>query len=382
MPALKIAFHTPLNRYGDGAVSGDRRMARQLVTLLERLGHRVAIVPAERSFMREPSEAELVANQAAAQEVIEQLARAWQEPAVRPDLFFTYHCHYRAPDLIGPALVERFALPYLLAEASDAPKRFAAGWAPAAGLARAAIRQADLHFCMTPRDREGLAKLLPGDVPLIDLPPFLLADGERPARTGAARPAGEPVRLIVVAMMRKGTKENSYFALARTLAQIADRPWTLTLVGDGPQRAAIEAAFADLPSERLRWLGRIGNAETRAELAAHDLFVWPGLNEAYGLVYLEAQAAGLPVAALHSGGVPAVVEPGRTGLLVADHDEAALASTIATLIDQPGLRERLGAAAQIFACEERNGEAACAILGTALENALQRHRSRRDGARR
>jgi glycosyltransferase involved in cell wall biosynthesis len=382
MPVLKIAFHTPLNRYGDGAISGDRRMARQLVTLLERLGHSVEIVPAERSFMREPDEAELSAHQAAAQEVIERLASAWQYPAVRPDLFFTYHCHYRAPDLIGPALVERFALPYLLAEASDAPKRFSGGWAAAATLARDAIQRADLHLCMTARDREGLAKLLPGDVPLVDLPPFLLADGDRPVRNGAARPIGAPARLIVVAMMRKGTKENSYFALARTLAGIVEKPWTLTLIGDGAQRAAVEAAFAGFPPERLRWLGRIGNAETRAELAAHDLFVWPGLNEAYGLVYLEAQAAGLPVAALHSGGVPAVVEPGRTGLLVADHDEAALGETIAALIDQPALRERLGSAARIFAREERNGEAACAILAGALEAATRRHCSRPCGARR
>ena len=382
MPALKIAFHTPLNRYGDGALSGDRRMARQLVALLERLGHRVEIVPAERSFMREPNEAELAAHQVAAREVIERLARSWQDPAARPDLFFTYHCHYRAPDLIGPALVERFALPYLLAEASDAPKRFEGPWATAAALARDAILLADLQLCMTARDREGLAKLLPEDVPLIDLPPFLLADGERPVRSGVVRPAGEPVRLIVVAMMRRGTKENSYFALARTLAGIVDKPWTLTLIGDGAQRAAVEAAFAGFSPERLRWLGRIGNAETRAELAAHDLFVWPGLNEAYGLVYLEAQAAGLPVAALHSGGVPAVVEPGRTGLLAADHDEAVLADTIATLIDQPALRERLGAAAKIFARQERNGEAACAILGAALETTLQRHRSRHCGASR
>lgn len=357
-------------------------MARQIVTLLERLGHRVEIVPAERSFMREPNEAELIANQAAAQELIERQAQAWQAPAKRPDLFFTYHCHYRAPDLVGPALVERFALPYVLAEASDAPKRFEGPWAAAAALARDAILRADLHFCMTPRDHEGLAKLVPADVPLVALPPFLLADGERPVRSGAARPAGEPVRLIVVAMMRKGTKENSYFALARTLAGIADRPWTLTLIGDGSQRAAVEAAFAGFAPERLRWLGRIGNAETRAELAAHDLFVWPGLNEAYGLVYLEAQAAGLPVAALHSGGVPAVVEPGRTGLLARDHDEAALAETIATLIEQPALRERLGSAARTFAREERDGEAACAILGRALETAVRRHQARPCGANR
>ena len=117
---MKIAFHTPLNRYGDGAPSGDRLMARQLVTLLEELGHAVEILPAERSFMREPDPALLAARKQAAQEVVAALSERWQAPEARPDLIFTYHCHYRAPDLIGPPLAERFDLPFVVAEASDA----------------------------------------------------------------------------------------------------------------------------------------------------------------------------------------------------------------------------------------------------------------------
>jgi glycosyltransferase involved in cell wall biosynthesis len=371
---VKIAFHTPLNRYGDGAPSGDRLMARQLVALLEEFGHAVEIVPAERSFMREPDPALLAVHKEAAQAVIAALTELWQAPEARPDLFFTYHCHYRAPDLIGPALVERFGLPYLVAEASDAQKRFDGPWAEAAALARAAILRADLHLCMTARDREGLGQLIPESDRLVDLPPFLLGVEEIPERTATLRADGEPVRLIATAMMRQGNKAASYHFLARTLARITDLPWTLTLIGDGAARPAIEAAFAGFPPERARFLGRCERTDILTELASHDLFVWPGLNEAYGVVYLEAQAAGLAVAALDSGGVPAVVARDRTALLAPHGDEATLAATIARLIGDPALRARMGADARRFAREERNGESASAILSTALDTAIAQHR--------
>lgn len=370
---MKIAFHTPLNRYGDGAPSGDRLMARQLVTLLEELDHAVEIVPAERSFMREPDPALLAAHKRAAQGVIASLSQRWQAPEARPDLIFTYHCHYRAPDLIGPALAEHFDLPFVVAEASDAQKRFIGPWAEAATLARAAILRADLHLCMTDRDREGLSRLVPESDHLIDLPPFLLGMEEVPEHVAARRATDEPVRLIAVAMMRQGNKAACYLFLVRTLARIADLPWTLTLIGDGPERPAIEAAFASLPPGRIRFLGRRERADILAELAMHDLFVWPGLNEAYGVVYLEAQAAGLPVAALDSGGVPAVVERDQTALLAPHGDEAALAAAITRLIGDAELRADMGKAARDFARQERNGDGARTVLASALDAAIAWH---------
>ena len=370
---MKIAFHTPLNRYGDGAPSGDRLMARQLVTLLEQLGHAVEIVPAQRSFMREPDPALLAAHKQAAQGVIAALSERWQALEARPDLIFTYHCHYRAPDLIGAALAERFDLPSVVAEASDAQKRFAGPWAEAASLAREAILRADLHLCMTERDREGLARLIPEPERLIDLPPFLLGVHEVPERVVASRATVEPVRLIAVAMMRQGNKAACYLFLARTLARITDLPWTLTLIGDGPERPAIEAAFAGFPPGRVHLLGRRERTDILAQLTTHDLFVWPGLNEAYGVVFLEAQAVGLPVAALDSGGVPAVVARDRTALLAPHGDEAGLAAAIARLIGDAELRAHMSKAARDFARQERNGDSARAILATALDAAIAWH---------
>ena len=76
-----------------------------------------------------------------------------------------------------------------------------------------------------------------------------------------------------------------------------------------------------------------------------DVFVMPARHEAFGLVYQEAAAAGLPVIATRINAVPEIVEDGRTGILVAPGDSAALVRAMRTLIDSAELRRRMGAAA-------------------------------------
>ena len=74
--------------------------------------------------------------------------------------------------------------------------------------------------------------------------------------------------------------------------------------------------------------GLLGRGELRRYYAASDLMVWPAINEAFGMALLEAQAAGLPVLAGASGGVPAIVKDGRTGYLVAPGDANAFATAL------------------------------------------------------
>lgn len=76
-----------------------------------------------------------------------------------------------------------------------------------------------------------------------------------------------------------------------------------------------------------------------------DVFVMPARHEAFGLVYQEAAAAGLPVIATRINAVPEIVEDGRTGILVEPGDSAALVRAMRTLIDSAELRRRMGAAA-------------------------------------
>lgn len=373
---MRVAFHTPLNPFGDGRISGDRRMAHQIANALERLGHEVEPIPDARSYMRgaEPDLLQRMQDKAAAK--LDALLQAWRETGAVPELWFTYHSYYKAPDLLGPAIAAALDIPYVVAEASDSERREQGEWAAHVALSRGTFCAADLHLCFTARDRLGIENLCGETTRFLDFPPFI--DVANPVFH--ERKGDMPPRLITVAMMRDGVKHESYLALARVLAGLAD-PWTLTVIGDGPMRAQVERAFTVLPAERIDWRGALAHNEVTAQLAEHDIFIWPGIGEAYGLVYLEAQAAGLPVVAFDGGGVPCTVRDGETALLAPDRDETALAAALDRLLEDPALRRRMGRAAAHFIASERTLDAACAILAKGLTLAMDVRGARRNARR-
>ncbi len=116
---------------------------------------------------------------------------------------------------------------------------------------------------------------------------------------------------------------------------------------------------------RVRFAGAIGHPVLRTTYATSDLYVWPAINEAYGMAFLEAQAAGLPVVAGRTGGVPAVVADGRSGLLTPVGDVAAFAAAVRRLLDDGEERARLarGALANARLHDDR---AAARALASAL----------------
>ncbi len=101
--------------------------------------------------------------------------------------------------------------------------------------------------------------------------------------------------------------------------------------------------------EMIAFLGSRAQDTLPYYYSAADICVMPSLYESFGLVALEAMACGTPVVASRVGGLPYVVRDGETGLLVADNDPAALAEGIKRVLDEPGLRERLGARARTVA---------------------------------
>src|SRR4030095_1656431 len=112
--------------------------------------------------------------------------------------------------------------------------------------------------------------------------------------------------------------------------------------------------------------GALPHAELPKIYAAADLYLWPAVNEAYGMAFLEAQAAGLPVVAGRTGGVPAVVADGVTGLLAPPGDAPAFAAAVGRLLDDADLRRRFSHAA-VARMQERHDDAAAArALAVAL----------------
>ena len=366
---MRIAFHAPLKAPDHPVPSGDRQMARLLLQALRAGGHDADVVSTFRSFLPSPDPERMRAVEAGAAREAGRLAEHFDREGA-PDLWFTYHSHYKAPDLLGPGLAARFGRPYVLAEASHAGKRAAGPWAAWHAANEAAIRAADRHVCLTARDAAGLMGLV-APPRMVALPPFLA-----PGPFGAAgrRPRGrDRVELVTVAMMRPGDKARSYAALAGALDALPPSPdWRLTLVGDGPERPAVEALFAGIAPARLRWAGEHDAAGVAAILADSDLYVWPGFGEAYGVAYLEAAAAGLPVLAMDCGGIASVVAAGVTGLLTPEDDPGAFTLALARLVADPATRERLGAAGRRMVLEERTVARAAGILASALDGLAPR----------
>ena len=109
-----------------------------------------------RSFAPAPDDAALATSLAEAAAETARVRAEWDDPARRPDLLFSYHLYYKAPDLLGPRLAARFALPYVAAEASLSSRRASGPWAERQGLVAAAVRGAALTVCLTARDYDGL----------------------------------------------------------------------------------------------------------------------------------------------------------------------------------------------------------------------------------
>ncbi len=106
------------------------------------------------------------------------------------------------------------------------------------------------------------------------------------------------------------------------------------------ERLAREVGVAD----ELVWSGYIADpAQYRATFRGAAAFVLPSDYEAFGLVLLEAMAAGVPIVATAVGGVPEVLDHGRAGRLVPPRDEAALAEAIGGVLSDPGAAEALRA---------------------------------------
>ncbi|MER9413933.1 glycosyltransferase family 4 protein [Mesorhizobium sp. M0589] len=357
---MRIAFYAPLKSPNHPVVSGDRQMARMLVQALQHGGHSVELASELRFYLRQPEPKSFDALMIEARDEAARLTRLWDRDG-KPDLWFSYHPYYKAPDLIGPELALAFAVPYVTAEASYSERRNAGSWADSQALVARAIEQAALNICFTQRDRQGLADAVP-HAALGMLSPFIdtSAFHEMPV-------LDYPTRLVTVAMMRPGDKVLSYRMLAQALGLIGHLPWTLSVVGDGPARDEVKAQFAGLPADRIEWLGAIEPVAVPAVLYSGGIYVWPGYGEAYGIAYLEAQAAGLPVVAQDIAGVPEVVRHGQTGFLTPPGDVAAFASAIARLLANNDERTIMAAEARRFVLEERSLGAAKARLAELLK---------------
>lgn len=367
---MRIAFTAPMKPLDHPVPSGDRTMGRLIVKALKSAGHEVEVASTFRSWRKDGSDELQSKVKAEALKEVSRIANDWKRDRKKPDLFLTYHLYHKAPDWIGPALADRFDLPYAIIEASRAPKRKTGNWAFGFAAADLALQRADAVAAIHNADAECLHEVVPPDR-LDVLLPFLDEAPYRQAVTGSKPPASAPLKLLAVGMMREGDKFRSYEVLAAALDRLMNLSWHLTLIGDGPVRSKVVDLF---PADRITVLGALGAEDLPAQYAQHDLVVWPAIREAFGLVLMEAQAAGTGVVAGNTFGVPDIVRQGETGLLSQEGDVDAFAANLENVIRNPGIADRLGIAASAYISANHSLEAGAARLGLFARKAIDNHR--------
>jgi glycosyltransferase involved in cell wall biosynthesis len=164
----------------------------------------------------------------------------------------------------------------------------------------------------------------------------------------ALEPLPRPFEGPTIGSVGRLDRQKGYDVLLLALAELPEA--ALVLVGDGPERRRLEAVAGDLGvGDRVRFAG--WQAEPRRHLTTFDVFALPSRFEGFPLAIVEAMLAGLPVAATAVGSVPEAVREGETGLLVPPAKPDALAAALRRLLDDPALRDRLGADGRALALE-------------------------------
>lgn len=168
------------------------------------------------------------------------------------------------------------------------------------------------------------------------------------------------------------SREKDLDQLLQPIRALAPLGVRMAFVGSGPGREELERMFAGTPTV---FTGYMGGDELAAAYASADVFAFPSTTETLGLVALESMASGVPVVGADAGGIPFVIDEGRTGFLVTPGDTRALTDRLRSVLADAGLRQRLGKAARADA-EQHSWRASTESLVTSYELAIERHRGR------
>ncbi len=335
---MKLVFYAPFKPHDHPNPSGDRAIARGVIACLEGLNHEIDIPSRVRmrwifwSPQKWP---------ALARDLVRCLSRYYRN---RPDAWVTYHCYYKAPDILGPLVCGLLKIPYLIFSASYASKRKRRfNTLPGYALNRFALSRANGVLANSRRDYKNLKRIIP------------------PARLRYVRPGlditrfspapykGEGVSVILTAaMFRADVKTLGLVWLIKCCAYLAacGGEFQLKIAGHGPMEPQVRACAQKYLPGRHQFFGRIPSRAMPEFYRSGHIFAFPGIRESLGMVFLEAQACGLPVVAFDTGGIPDIVVSGKTGFLVPCFDTPAFSRALGKLINNRKLSGLMGSRAR------------------------------------
>lgn len=344
---MQIAFYMPFKPLGHSSPSGDLIIGTELFDFLKRHGHDIRLVSRLRCrwvYWKPWIWPALAAE----------TARIWhQSSRWHPDVWLTYHAYYKAPDILGPMSSRLLNIPYVIFQGVYSTKQRRRPKAvPGFYLNRFLLTSASAVLTNKKRDLYNLRRLIPENR-LHYVKPGIRPEAfglDSDNRTGLREKWGAtslPV-IITAAMFRPGVKTDGVLRVIRAcgVLQKAGLDFRLVIVGDGSEKKVVRKEAQRVLAGRFLMTGQVPRNQLYRYYNAADLFVFPGIHEGLGMVYLEAQACGLPVVAFRDWGAAETVVDGETGLLSPAKAPNAFAKNIRSLIEDKNLRRSMGTAAR------------------------------------
>lgn len=346
---MKILFYAAFKPLDHAHPSGDLVTAAEIVNYLRNRGHQVVVASSLRCrwiYWKPWLWPKLIVEK-------RKVVRRFLKDDY--DLWLTYHTYYKAPDLLGPYASNKLAIPYVIFQGIYSTKRRRnLKTLPGFYLNRQVLRAARHVFINKTVDWINLKRLLPNErisylSPGI-YPDQFCFDAEARNALRSRWNIGDMPVVFSAAMFRADVKTEGLIWVIRACGELVRRGHQLHLViaGDGKEKHKLRRlAEAQLP-DRFHFAGEIPRSEMFRYYSASDVFVFPGIMESLGMVFLEAQSCGLPVVAFDNAGVPDAVLDGRTGFLVPVYAAKPFADAIERLLQNKDLRRQMSRAAQSY----------------------------------
>ncbi|MGD2271389.1 MAG: glycosyltransferase family 4 protein [Desulfobacterales bacterium] len=352
---MRICFYAPFKPIGHKHPSGDLVIATGLFEFLSRRGHSLRIASSLRTrwifwkpwqfpyFLRER------------RRVVRQCIRDHTE------LWFSYHSYYKGPDLLGPAVAGQANIPYVIFQGvfSTKRKRDVRTW-PGYILNKRALCAAQHVFTNKQVDLRNLKRLLP--LPRISyvapgiLPEDFTFNSNARKQLRNKLGLGDAPVVLSAAMFRPGVKTQGLEWVLQACGRLVQRGcrFNLLIAGDGKEKPRLLHLAEKNLGRRVHFVGKVSREKMHEFYSSGDLFVFPGIREGLGMVFLEAQSCGLPVVAFANEGIPEVVKDQVTGFLVPMYAAEPFDRAVEKLLSDQALRRKMGMTARKYVRDEHD----------------------------
>lgn len=342
-PTMKIAYYMPFKPLGHPNPSGDLILGTEIHDHLNQAGNQCNLVSRLRCrwiYLHPEKMLQLLLER---RKVIQSLR---QSP---PDIWLSYHCYYKAPDLLGPWCAAQLGIPYVIFQGIYSTKRRRQLLArPGFYLNRQALLAAALVFTNKRRDEKNLLRLLPPER-ICYIPPGIHTtaftfDAEARKRQRNLWNIRDEVVILATAMFRPGVKTEGLKTVITSCRELLKmgRNLRLVIAGDGKCREELHQFGRESMGDRIIFCGQVPRNELYAIYSGADIFAFPGVEESLGMVYLEAQSCGLPAVAFADWGGGEAIVNGQTGLTAPAASPVQFTENIDRLVRDTELRARLG----------------------------------------